>query len=91
VCDQGIEVSLCATLDDLRRAVADEFGLDGRAFAEAAAHARFGPPAVSRRDAHGARRELRALLRRMRAQLSFWARFRGFVSLRSLRRGWQSP
>jgi len=91
VCDQGIEVSLCATLDDLRRAVADEFGLDGRPFAEAAAHARFGPPAVSRRDAHGARRELRALLRRMRAQLSFWARFRGFVSLRSLRRGWQSP
>ena len=89
--DQGIEVPECATLDDLRRTVADEFGLDGRAFAEAAAHARFGPRADSRRGAHAAQRELRALLRRMRGQLSLWARFRGFVSLRSLRRGWQAP
>ena len=90
LCDQGIEVPLSATLDDLRRLVRDELGIDGRPFAEAAARARFGPPADSRRGANAARRELRALLRRMRTQLSLWARLRGFVSLRSLRRGWPS-
>ena len=35
----------------------------------------------------GARQELRVLLRRMRLELSLWARFRGLVSLRSLQRG----
>jgi len=90
LCDQAIEVPLSATLDDLRRLVRDELGIDGRPFAEAAARARFGPPADSRRGANAARRELRALLRRMRTQLSLWARLRGFVSLRSLRRGWPS-
>ncbi|MDQ3671052.1 MAG: DUF3488 and transglutaminase-like domain-containing protein [Actinomycetota bacterium] len=89
--DQGVDIPLCATLDDLRRAVHDELGLDGRPFAEAAARARFGPPADARRRARLARRELRVLLRRMRTRLSLWARFRGFVSLRSLRRGLQLP
>jgi len=87
--DQGIEVSACSTIDDLRWTVREELGLDGRSFAEAAARARFGPPTDSRRGAVAARRELRALLRRLRGQLSLWERFRGFVSLRSLRRGWQ--
>jgi transglutaminase-like putative cysteine protease len=88
--DQGIEVPACATLDDLRWTVREELGPDGRAFAVAAARARFGPLADSRHGATAARRELRALLRRLRGQLSLWERFRGFVSLRSLRRGWQS-
>jgi protein-glutamine gamma-glutamyltransferase len=87
--DQGIEVPACATLDDLLWTVREELGLDGRSFAEAAARARFGPPTDSRRGAAAARRELRALLQRLRGQLSLWERFRGFVSLRSLRRGWQ--
>jgi transglutaminase-like putative cysteine protease len=87
--DQGIAVLPSATLDDLRRAVAEELGLDGRSFVEAAARARFGPPDAGRRDADVARQEVRALLRRMRFELSVWARVRGFVSLRSLRRGWQ--
>jgi hypothetical protein len=87
--DQGIEVPACATLDDLRWTVREELGLDGRSYAAAAARARFGPLADSRQGAAAARRELRALLRRLRGQLSSWERFRGFVSLRSLRRGWQ--
>jgi hypothetical protein len=86
--DQGVPVSPCATLDDLRRAVGVELGLDGRTFAAAAARARFGRPDEADHGAVVARRELRALLRRARGELSLWARFRGFVSLRSIR-GWQ--
>ncbi len=88
--DQGIEVPACATLEDLRSTVYEELGLDGRPYAAAAGRARFGPPADSRDDATSARRELHALLRRVRSQLSLWERFRGFVSLRSFRGGWQS-
>jgi hypothetical protein len=87
--DQGIEVPACATLDDLQSTVREELGPDGRAFAQAASRVRFGSPADSRRGAAAARRELRVLLRRLRNQLSLWERFRGFASLRSLRRGWQ--
>ena len=42
---------------------------------------------TARRHAEAARRELRGLLGRARTELSLWARFRGFVSLRSLRGG----
>jgi transglutaminase-like putative cysteine protease len=85
--DQGMAVAPSATLDDLRRAVGEELGLDGRAYAAAAARARFGPPEDAHRGANAAHRELRVLLRRVRDELSVWARFRGFVSLRSLRGG----
>ncbi len=88
--DQGIAIPVSATLDDLRLAVWGELGLDSRSFIDAAAQARFGPPVGARRGAGTARRELRTLLRRVRGELSLWARFRGFVSLRSLRGGWQS-
>lgn len=83
--DQGIVVSASATLDDLRTAVGQELGLDGWSFTAAASRARFGPPENARRDADAARKELRALLKRMRYELSLWARVRGFASLRSLR------
>ena len=83
--DQGVAVPPCATLEDLRHAVGRELGIDGRSFVEAAAGARFGPPEEARVRARAARRELRALLKGMRYELSLWARFRGFVSLRSLR------
>jgi protein-glutamine gamma-glutamyltransferase len=89
--DQGIAVPPSATLDDLRRTLSEELGLDCGAFAEAAARARFGPPNDTAPGANAARRELQALLRRLRFELSLWARFRGFISLRSLRQGWQSP
>jgi len=85
--DQRIDIPASATLDELRRTVAVELGLDGRAFATAVAQARFGPPEAASRHARAARRELRVLLRRMRLELSLWARFRGLVSLRSVQRG----
>jgi transglutaminase superfamily protein len=86
--DQGIPVPASMTLDDLQEAVADELGLDGSAFVEAAGRGRFGAPGDARRAARIARSELRALLKRARGELSVWARLRGFVSLRSLR-SWQ--
>jgi protein-glutamine gamma-glutamyltransferase len=83
--DQGASVPRNATLVSLQDAVYRELGLDGRAFAIAAARARFGPPETVDQGAASARRELRRLLRAARRELSLWARFRGLVSLRSLR------
>jgi protein-glutamine gamma-glutamyltransferase len=88
--DQGIVVASGSTLDDLRRAVADEIGADGTAFVAAAGRARFGPPAEATRNALVARRELRALLRTSRRELSAWSRARGFLSIRSLVGDWSS-
>ncbi len=85
--DQAIVVSPSATLADLRTAVEDELGLDSASFTASAGRARFGPPGSARRDADAARRELRKLLGLARSELSLWARFRGFVSVRSLRGG----
>jgi transglutaminase-like putative cysteine protease len=83
--DQGVAVPRNATLVTLQDAVYRELGLDGRPFAIAAARARFGPPQTVDQGAASARNELRRLLRSARSELSLWARFRGFVSLRSLR------
>ncbi len=83
--DQGIAVAANATLADLQQAVRTELGLDGRAYTIAVARARYGPPETVERGASAARQELRRLLRAARRDLSIWARFRGFVSLRSLR------
>jgi transglutaminase-like putative cysteine protease len=87
--DQGIALPACATLDDLRRAVYQELGVDATVYAGAAGRGRFGRPGDVESGAENARTEVRAVLRRARDQLSLWARFRGFVSLRSFRRGWQ--
>ncbi len=83
--DQGVDVPRAATLGGLQESVNRELGVEGARFASAASRARFGPPAEARRGALAARNELRALLKRARRELSLWARFRGFVSLRSLR------
>jgi transglutaminase-like putative cysteine protease len=83
--DQGVAVGANTTLAGLQRAVREELGLDGRAYAVAAARARYGPPGTVEQGATAARVELRRLLRAARRDLSIWARFRGFVSLRSLR------
>ncbi len=86
--DQGVTVHQSATLDDLRGAVAAEVGLDASSYVAAAARGRFGPPEDVAAAARRARTELRTLLGHVRDELSLWARFRGFVSLRSIR-GWQ--
>jgi transglutaminase-like putative cysteine protease len=83
--DQGVEVPGNATIETLRLLVDRELGLDGSRFAAAAARARFGPPATRVSGATAARREVGQLLRAAREDLSLWARFRGLVSLRSLR------
>jgi protein-glutamine gamma-glutamyltransferase len=83
--DQGVDVPPNATLVMLQQAVHDELGLDGRAFAIATARARFGPPASVEQGATSARQEVRRLIAAARRELSIWARFRGLVSLRSLR------
>ncbi len=85
--DQGVIIPRGGTLQALQRAVRDRLGLDGSAFAAAAARGRFGLPSDSERGASQARRELRSLLKRARKELSLWERFRGFVSVRSLRGG----
>jgi transglutaminase-like putative cysteine protease len=83
--DQGIAVPPSATLDELRAAVWRDFGLDGAAYAEAAGRGRFGAPRGAAAAARTARAEVRSLIAAARRELSFWARLRGFVSLRSLR------
>jgi transglutaminase-like putative cysteine protease len=83
--DQGVDVSPNAGLATLQAAVHRELGLDGRPFAIAAARARFGPPASRDQGAAAARKEVRRLIRSARGELSLWARFRGLVSVRSLR------
>jgi hypothetical protein len=85
--DQGAVIPRGSTLFTLERAVSDELGLDGGAFAVAAARARFGRPEEAAGGAARAQRELRLLLKHARHELSLWARLRGFVSLRSLRGG----
>ena len=85
--DQGIDVPANAGLVALQKTVRDELGLDGRPFAFAVARARFGPPTTMEDGARAARHEVRRLLRAARGELSLWARFRGLVSVRSLRVG----
>ena len=83
--DQGITAGASATGAELDSLVRSEFGVDGRPFSAAVGEARFGPPATSAAAAALARRELRALLRRIRRSLSRPQRLRGFVALRSFR------
>jgi protein-glutamine gamma-glutamyltransferase len=83
--DQGAEVPQNATLAALQQAVQQELGLDARRYAAAAARARFGAPGSEEAGAQTARHEARRLIAAARRELSVWARFRGLVSLRSLR------
>jgi transglutaminase-like putative cysteine protease len=82
--DQNIEAARSATLHELGALVRRELQVDPDAFVAAASAARFGPPANAAPAARDARRELRALVRRMRLRLSERDRVRGLLSLRSL-------
>jgi hypothetical protein len=63
--------------------VRDELLVDPDRFVASATAARFGPHAGARDAAQDARRELRALVQRIRRRLTTRARVRGLFSLRS--------
>jgi transglutaminase-like putative cysteine protease len=81
--DQHIDAARSATLHELGAIVRHELMVDPDAFVAAATAARFGPPEGAGGAARLARRELRALLRRMRVRLRTRDRVRGLLSLRS--------
>jgi transglutaminase-like putative cysteine protease len=83
--DQGLDVPESATLEDLRRLLSAELGVNGGPFAAAAGAGRFGPPDGAEAAARRAREELRPLLRAVRTRLSTAERLRGWLALRSLR------
>jgi transglutaminase-like putative cysteine protease len=83
--DQRVDVGSAATLQELGQAVRTAFAVDTSRFVAAAGAARFGPEPSARAATRSARRELRAVLRQIRARLSKGRRMRGLVSLRSLR------
>jgi transglutaminase-like putative cysteine protease len=82
--DQRIDAARSATLHELGALVRLELTVDPDRFVAAATAARFGPPAGARPAARDARRELRALIRGVRARLTVRERVRGLLSLRSL-------
>jgi hypothetical protein len=84
VLDQGVPVPASATLQELARLVEDEFGIEARAFGLHATAARFAPPLGAGEAARAMRRDLRALRRSLRRELTRGERVRGLLSLRSL-------
>jgi transglutaminase-like putative cysteine protease len=83
--DQRVDVGPGATLQELGQAVSKALAVDASRFVAAADEARFGPEAAAAAATRSARRELRKLMRQIRAGLSKRRRVRGLVSLRSLR------
>jgi hypothetical protein len=83
--DQRLDVPESATLDDLRRLLSTELGVNAAPFAAAAGAARYGRPDGAEAAARRARSELRALLRAVRSRLSTAERLRGWLAVRSLR------
>jgi hypothetical protein len=83
--DQRLDVPESATLDDLRRLLSAELGVNAGPFAAAAGAARYGRPDGAEAAARRARSELRALLRAVRSRLSTGERLRGWLAVRTLR------
>jgi transglutaminase-like putative cysteine protease len=82
--DQGIKVSPSATHEELGALLQGEYLVDAGPFVRTVERARYARPADADAAAHRARRELRYLRKRLRAQLSLVRRLRGAFSLRSL-------
>jgi hypothetical protein len=82
--DQGVQVPPSATLQELAALVEDEFGVEARAFGLHATAARFAPAVGAGEAARAMRRDLRALRRSLRRELTRGERVRGLLSLRSL-------
>ena len=82
--DQGLDPPASATLAELGAFVESQFAAPSAPFVHAANAARFGPPNETRRAMRRARRELKALRSRIRAELTVPQRARGALSLRSL-------
>jgi transglutaminase-like putative cysteine protease len=82
--DQGVDVPASATLRELARLVEVELAVEAGGFGLHATAARFGPQVGAREAARAMRRDLRAVRRGMRRELTRYERVRGLVSLRSL-------
>ena len=82
--DQGAKLPPSATLAELGAAIESQYMVDAGPFVAAATEARFGPLRRARPAAVRARRELRALRRALRRELTRTERTLGFVSVRSL-------
>jgi len=82
--DQGLDVPASATLRELAALVESEFRVEARAFGLHATAARFGPGRGAAEAARSMRRDLRAVRRGLRRELTLAERVRGLLSLRSL-------
>ena len=82
--DQGLAVPRSATPHELAELLDRELRIDGLAFADALAAARYAQPARADDAARDARRELRSIERLLRKRLTNAERARGFLSVRSL-------
>jgi transglutaminase-like putative cysteine protease len=83
--DQRLELDPDATFAELQAVLEQRVGVSAHAYAAAAGRARYGPPAGAAAAARDARRELKSLLRVVRARLTPRLRLRGYLATRSLR------
>jgi protein-glutamine gamma-glutamyltransferase len=82
--DQRLPISTSATPHEVGSELERSVGVRGERLAEALAEARYGPESGAAEAVARARRELRAVRRRIRGRLGMGDRIRGLLSLRSL-------
>jgi transglutaminase-like putative cysteine protease len=82
--DQRLPISASATPHEVGDELERSVGVHGERLAEALAEARYGPEGGAAEAVARARRELRAVRRRIRSRLGLGDRVRGLLSLRSL-------
>jgi transglutaminase-like putative cysteine protease len=82
--DQRLPISASATPHEVGDEIERSVGVHGERLAQALAQARYGPESGAGEAVADARRELRAVRRRIRGRLGLGERVRGLLSLRSL-------